>query len=384
MGVSRPQLLQLAVWDYAFRFHLLPLARACRDGGFDVLCAGAPGPFAADVEAEGFRYLPLPLHRSVRPDRLGSAVRALVRLLRREHVDMVHAHTVVGGIVGRLATPRATPYVYTAHGLHTHDAPSRLVGGAYRLAEGLATRGAAAVFVQHGEDREALIARGMAQPERVLMIGNGIDLARFADDPDRPDRVRQIRADLGIPDDALVVSIIARATRTKGMPEFAQLALALRETRPGVHFVAVAPVFEGERGAARDDLDAAVHAGANLHVLSYRRDVADLLALTDVFVLPSRFEGVSKILMEAMAMGVPAVATDVRGCRGVVRPGETGTLVPLDDERALVRAVDDLLGSPETRRRYGARARAIARDEFDEARPFALQVDVLRRIAGLA
>jgi glycosyltransferase involved in cell wall biosynthesis len=112
----------------------------------------------------------------------------------------------------------------------------------------------------------------------------------------------------------------------------------------------------------------------------YRRDVSALLSIFDVFVLPSYREGMPRALLEAMATGIPVVATDIRGCREEVVDGATGILVPVRDPEAVAVAVTGLLGDTRRAASLGAAARSRVIERFDERRITELQVDRLERL----
>jgi glycosyltransferase involved in cell wall biosynthesis len=177
------------------------------------------------------------------------------------------------------------------------------------------------------------------------VIPNGFDLARFRPDPGA--RVR-IRTELGIPSDAPVVGLVARFDPNKGHATFAAAARRLAGGRPGTRFVLV--------GAGIDATNPVVAEIPGAHLLGVRTDVAAVVAALDVAVSASSSEGFSNTLGEAMAAGVPCVATDVGDSATIV--GDTGALVPPDDPAALAAGIESLLArTPEERAAGGARAR---------------------------
>jgi glycosyltransferase involved in cell wall biosynthesis len=119
-----------------------------------------------------------------------------------------------------------------------------------------------------------------------------------------------------------------------------------------------------------------------LHMTGYRKDVPVLLSLFDLFVLPSYREGMPRALLEAMASGIPVVASDIRGCREEVEEGLTGLLVPPRDHERLAEAISLLLDSSERARRMGKAARERVAERFDERRIVSLQVRLFEELAG--
>ena len=360
----------LTTVDMSLRYLVMPQLVAVVEGGGEAVGISAPGPWVGELEAAGIRFRAL--HSSTRSFSVVADLRAAVelyRVLREERPDVLHTHNpkpgLYGRIVGRLA--RVPIVVNTVHGLYAApDDPWAKRTLVYTL-EALAARCSDAELVQNPEDL-ALLHRLRISP-RAELLGNGVDLDRF--DPDRldPEVRRTVRAALGVRDDQVVVGTIGRLVREKGYPELLDAATRLDPER----FVLVC--VGGDDPEKADALDRATIEAARargVRFLGHRDDVAELLAAFDVFVLASHREGFPRAAMEAAAMGLPVVATDIRGCREIVEPGVNGTLVPVRDAAALAAAITPL-GESEVRRVWGQASRARARTHFDER-------DVVRRV----
>ncbi len=356
--------------DFSLRHFLLPLMRGAAARGHAVVGVCADGPLLEDVRAEGLRVVALPLARSFSPGAQFRALRALVRLIRAERPDVVHAHMPISGFLARLAAfvCRVPVVAYTCHGfLFNQPGPwwRRAVSFAMEWAAGRVTDVYTTVSLEEAAD-----ARRLWIHRRAVGIGNGRDPARFR--PDAAMRAR-VRAALGCADNAVVIVIVSRLVRHKGYPE---LLTAMRDV-PGAELWVVGERLASDHGADMEPLFAAAGLGARLRRLGYRADVADVLAAADVFVLPSHFEGLPMSVIEAMLTGLPVVATDIRGPREQVVDGETGLLVPPAAAAPLARALARLVHDTALRARMGAagRARAIAR--YDEAAVVARTLDLL-------
>ncbi|MFM8305364.1 MAG: glycosyltransferase family 4 protein [Actinomycetota bacterium] len=356
----------LTTVDMSLRYLLLPQLRAVVDAGGEALGISAPGPWVHDLEEHGIRHRALASStRSRAPLADLRSARELWRVLREERPDVLHTHNpkpgLYGRIVGRLA---GVPIVVnTVHGLYA--APDdrlakRLL--VYAL-EAVAARFSDAELVQNPEDL-ALLRRYRISP-RAQLLGNGVDLDRF--DPDRfpPGRRAALRAELGVRDDQVVVGTVGRLVREKGYPELFAALASLGGEDPG-RFVLVCVGGEDPEKADRlaPELLESARAGG-VRLLGHRDDVEDLLGAFDVFVLASHREGFPRAAMEAAAMGLPLVATDIRGCREVVDPGVNGVLVPVGDAPALADAVRGL-ADPSRRARLGRASRDLAVRRFDE------------------
>ena len=179
-----------------------------------------------------------------------------------------------------------------------------------------------------------------------------------------------MRAALGVPEDRVVAAIVSRLVRHKGYPEL----LAAWPAVPDAELWVVGARLSSDHG---DDMDALLHATPGVRRLGYRTDVAAVLAAADIFVLPSHFEGLPMSVIEAMLAGLPVVATNIRGPREQVVPGETGLLVTPGTVAPLAGALRTLAADPALRARMGAAGRARAVQLYDEARVVSRTLDLL-------
>lgn len=366
------KVVHVATSDMSLRFLLLDLLRDLRKRGYAVRGLAGPGPWRGDIEAEGIPVTTIPLSRAIEPFRDLVALGALLMDFLRTRPDVVHTHTPKASLLGQWAALAAgiRRRVHTSHGLYFpgHMRPERR--WFYVWLERLQMLPAHVVLVINPEDMETCRRDRICDTRKLRYLGSGIDLERFHPTHRMPDRVAAIRRSLGISDDHTVVGMVARVVREKGYLEFFEAARTILRTHPRTTFIAVGP-YEPWKGDAIGEQE--IHAfglGKALLMLGQRDDVADLYAAMDVLVLPSHREGFPYAPMEAAAMGLPVVATDVRGCRQTVIDGETGRLVPVRDPAALADAIASLLADPALRARMGRQARALAEERFDQRAVF--------------
>jgi glycosyltransferase involved in cell wall biosynthesis/ribosomal protein S18 acetylase RimI-like enzyme len=371
----------LTTVDISMHLLLLPQLLALRDAGFDVTAVSAPGPWVAGIEEQGIRHLPWRnATRAWDPRADARALAELVRHFRRERFDLVHTHNPKPGVLGRIAARVArVPHVAnTVHGLYATPADPARRRLPVLAAERLAARLSDLELYQSEEDLDWVRRIGLAPPSRSLLLGNGVDLEHF--DPERVPSERRgpLRRELGLPEGALVVATVGRLVVEKGFRELFAAAAEIRGRRDDVRFLAIG---ESDRQKA-DAIDDAEIERARKHVIftGWRRDVRDLLAIADVFVLPSWREGMPRSAIEAAAMGKPLVLTDIRGCREVGRHGTEAVLVPPRDPAALAEAISVQLDEPDLRERLGAAARRRALERFDERPVVELVVGETRRL----
>ncbi len=214
-------------------------------------------------------------------------------------------------------------------------------------------------------------------PRRKLAyLGNGVDLDRFDRTRLAPDTRATVRAELGVDDDAVVIGIVGRLVAEKGYPELFEAVRTM-----GVRSVLVVAGPDDPEKA--DALDRAMIEQAQrdgVRFLGMRRDVERLYAAMDVFVLPSHREGFPRAAMEAAAMGLPIVATYIRGCRQVVHDGDNGFLVPPRDPARLAQALRVLVADAPRRRAMGLASARRARRDFDERSVVTTVLDTYERL----
>lgn len=299
------------------------------------------------------------LHPPVLRSRVPFDARYLARLallVRRHRVGLVHAHffgpAVTAGVLARLC---GIPAVATLHGEGDLEA-----GGGYRRLKLALVRGGVRRLVFVSEPlRRFFLERTDTPVERTRVIPNGVDADRFA-----PGADRAVRAELGMDDGCFVVGAVGNVRAAKGYEGLLRTAALLRDRAPGVRFVVVGQLqgAEAERLIAlRDGMglaDRVVFTG-------FRDDVHRVMRALDLFVLPSLREGFSIATVQAMAAGLPVVATRSGGPETIVDDGRTGVLVPPGDPVALAEAVLALRADPAARARLAEAARREAAGRFD-------------------
>lgn len=368
--------------DQSLRYLLLNQMRSIADAGYQVTGISAPGPDVPALEAHGIRHIAVPLTRRLTPLADMRALLRLYRVFRRERFTIVHTHTPKPGLLGQLAARMAgTPAVInTIHGFYFHEHMPPAQQRFYITMERIAARCSDLILSQSSEDLETALRLGICSPERIQWLGNGIDIRRF--DPGRidPQRLAHLRRALGVPPDTPVVGFVGRLVAAKGVIE---LARAVQQVQSRVGPVTLLIVG----GVDREKVDAltpeAIQAAAGTTTCVFagvRQDMPEMYALMDVFALPSYREGFPRAAMEASAMGVPCVVTDVRGCREAVEHGRNGFLTPLHDVDALAEAIVRLLQDDNLRAAMGSAGRSMARERFDEQQVFQRVIGAYRRV----
>lgn len=361
------KIAHLTTVDMSLRFLVLPQLTEVIERGGEAVGISAPGPWISDLEAAGVRHVPL--KSSTRGADLLSDFRAMLELwraLRREKPDILHTHNPKPGIYGRILGRLAgVPIVVnTVHGFYaTPDDQWRSRAVVYGL-EWVASRFSDVELYQNIEDLHLANRLHITPRDRSFFLGNGVDLERF--DPDRiaSADIQAIRSELGVSEDHVLIVAVGRLVEEKGYPELFKAMGQLDDK----YVLAVAGPEDPSKG---DSVTAQLISSASrdgVRFLGMRDDVDSLYGAADIFVLPSHREGFPRAAMEAAAMGLPLVLTDIRGCRQVVDDGVNGFLVSVRDPRDLAEAMASLGSDAALRKKMGEASRDKARSEFDERR----------------
>jgi glycosyltransferase involved in cell wall biosynthesis len=330
-------------------------------GHFDVtVAAHGDGPLRRAVETAGATFVPLRQMRREVGLRDLVALVELALLMRRLRPHIVHASSSKAGVVGRLAAglTRVPIRVFTVHGwaFNAHaGARSRL----YELAERIVRPFTTLTICVSDSERDAGLAARTCVAERSVVIRTGIDAASFP---------------VARPADALPAIVAVGRLRAPKDPVSLVRALALLQGPFHATLVGDGP----DRPVVDEEVRRADLAGSVL-LAGERDDVAEILASSAIFVLSSRSEALPVSVLEAMAAGLPVVATRVGGVPELVVDGETGLLVPPADPRALAAALQRLVDEPELRARLGAAGRARVEERFALESFLQSHLDLYRR-----
>ena len=328
---------------------------------FSVVGLGGEGDRAEELRALGMPVIAFQGVSSVSPRAAISntrGLRQLIQYLRREKPDIVHTHEFYSGTLGRTAAILArVPAIYWS--LHN---PDKWKGWAEKAVDWSLTQFTDTVVVNSAAVADFATGQGWISNAKVQVVYNGIDLGPFRNLPNRS----AVRAALGLAADVPVIGTVGRLTRQKGHLYLIEAAARLLPRWPKLRVVIVGgPGHPSE--SCREQIIAAVEkAGLQDCVLftGMRDDVPDILPALDVFVFPSEFEGFGLAAVEAMAAGLPVVASGVDGLKEVVANQVTGLLVPPKDSAALAHAIAQILKTPQLGAQMGAAGRRRAQERF--------------------
>ncbi len=362
------KVLQLAAVDVTVKFLILPLIDRLLEEGYEVHVACSSGRHLEYLHSKGHTVHAIPITRRLAPFSNLKSLFRLYRLMRRERFDIVHVHTPVAAALGRIASKlaRVPIVIYTAHGFYFHDLMPRwrrrLIIWIERCLGRCCTE---MLFSQSAEDAKTAIQERIMPEDKVVYIGNGVSLEAFGLPPNP-----SLRAELGLDKKDKIVGFIGRLVQEKGVLELLEAMQQVVGEVPEAKLLVVGDTLMSDRDRRVTEhikeFIERVKLQNVIRFVGFREDIPHLLAIMDLFVLPSHREGMPRTILEAMAAGKPVVATNIRGCCEEVVHGVTGLLVPVGDPDALADAILRVLSDEELASRMGEAGRKRVEEEFDE------------------
>jgi glycosyltransferase involved in cell wall biosynthesis len=362
---GKPRLLFLVTEDWYFWSHRLPIARAARSAGYDVIVACRITNHGARIADEGFRVHPLNWRRrGFNPIREICAIIDIARIYRRENPSIVHhialKSVVYGSIAARLS--RVSSVINSINGLgfaFTANSPWAWIA---RLALRLVFRmvvdrpGWTALF-QNDDDRQVLTQQGFMRHSAIAVVrGSGVDVAHFAALPTPSS-------------EPPVIAVVTRMLMIKGVETLVAASRLLRQDGVPHYLQLVGDPDPDNAASIPSELLQAWSNEPGISWLGYQHDVRSIWAQAHIAALTSLGgEGIPKSLLEAAACARPIISTNVPGCRDIARDGINAILVPPDNPEALAFALKRLIEEAELRHQYGIESRRIAQTEYSDSK----------------
>jgi len=356
---SATRILFVVNEDWAFNSHFLDRALAAKKNGFIVGLATRSTQDVKTIEASGISVFPINMsRRGLNPLREIVITLKLAMIYREFHPDILHHVALKPIVVGTIASnvlrdvrvvnaPIGMGYIYSST-----DKKARVIRPIFSfiLKVVLGARGSC-VIIENSDDLKYLVEKRFVKSTNISLIrGAGVDLKIFCQVPE--------------PVDGIVITLIARMLRDKGIEEFVESASLLRKRFPDAVFRLVGDVDNGNPASFSSDRIREWQKSGSIEWLGRRDDIPQIMGQSNIVCLPSYREGLPKTLIEAAAVGRALVATDVPGCREVVEHGVNGLLVPPRNPIALAEALALLILNPEMRTRMGVESRKRAETEF--------------------
>ncbi|MCX7599941.1 MAG: glycosyltransferase family 4 protein [Armatimonadetes bacterium] len=375
------RVLQLAARASSLVLFALPLMRRLRQVGFHVEALAGSDDSTSAIETAGFPFHRWNFGHTFNPLTLCNARRELSRFLEDHRFDIIHTHCSFGGIIANpIAYHRTKVLIYTQHGFYVHDGLHPLARRVWLEIEKVGLRWAHKVICVSRAEENLALTLGVGEQEKFFWVpGAGVEVSKFKLPPDeRLERRRALRQSLGIGVNEKVALTVSRLTWDKGYAEMIEAAAHLKREGIPVRFLAagsgkdVRPIEKAVKQAGLDE---------DFLLLGWRDDVLDLYSAADVFVFASHREGLPIAPIEAMASGLPVVASNIPGCAEEIEHERSGLLFPTRDSEALARCLARVMQDDALAKSLGEAARERAW-LFDINRVLDMQVQLYTSLAG--
>lgn len=330
------------------------------------------------------RHIVVPMRRFISPIQDIAYFYRLYRILKREKCSAIVTFTTKPNIYGQIAAfvagvplrvmaVRGLGRVFNANSTFRERALKHFLTLLYRLSCRLANR----VWFTNQGDLDDFVSANLVSQEKSFITRNAVDLTDFCMDQIDPVKIEALRKEFGLNPSDRVVVMVARLIEQKGVREFVEAAVTLRDDLPQLYFLLVAPEEPDNPSMIPVEYIRDKESCSNLHWLAFRKDVRELYALSDLSVLPSYYKegGYPRALLEAMAYGKPVIAANTPECRGPVEDGRNGFLVEPKDSAALAQAIEKIITQPDLSEKMGACSLARMHAEFDDQIVFGTLID---------
>ncbi|TCO60250.1 glycosyltransferase family 4 protein [Caldanaerobacter subterraneus] len=381
-----PKILQVSAVDYTVKNLLLPLIDRLKKEGFIVEIACSEGKESKELEKRGYVFKYVKIDRKISPISNIKSIINLYKIMRDGKYDVVHVHTPVAGVLARIAAKlaRIPVVIYTAHGFYFHENMSFLSYKLFATIEKIMGKYFTDyIFTQSQEDYKLALDLKIIDKDRIAWINNGVDLNKFNPENIKID-IKSYKENLGITVDSKVICFIGRLVEEKGILDLLEAFKYLIKEYNNLYLMIIGDASLDERDKETKQKIKSYLDDTKLReriiLTGFRDDIPELLKISDIFVLPSYREGMPRSIIEAMAMGKPVVATNIRGCREEVVHGETGFLVSVSSPKEIYEAIKRLVDNDELIAEMGAKGRKRAIELYDEEKVLEKQVNIIKNL----
>lgn len=384
MEYKKLKVLEVCAVDVTVKNLLLPLINRLIKDGYKVDVCCTPGKESVKLEKSGYTFKYVYIDRRINPLSNFKSLVGLYKVMKSGKYDIVHVHTPVAGVLGRIAAKLAhiPIIIYTAHGFYFHENMSNpLFNFFVGLERVLGRYFTDYIFTQSEEDYRTAKQLRIIEDNKITCIGNGIDLKKF-----NPENVlidpTSFKAKLGIPPEGKIIAFVGRLIKEKGVLDLIDAFVKLEKDYNDVFLLMIGDMASNERDIRTKERIKNVledgNIGNKIVLTGYREDIAELLKISDIFVLPSYREGLPRSIIEAMAMNKPVVTYNVRGCREEVVDEVTGFIISLGNVDGVYHSIKKLLDNPDLINELGANGRRRAEELYDEQKVIGKEIELFK------
>lgn len=368
----QPKLIRITTVPQSLRGLLKGQLKFMSENGFEVIGVSSPGEALNDVERnEGVKTVGIEMTRSITPLQDLKALVQLIQLFRKEKPQIVHTHTPKAGLLGMIAA-RLTG---VPHRLHTvAGMPLTVATGSKRQLlnqmEKLTYACATKVYPNSFGLEKIILDKKFTSPTKLKVIGkgssNGIDTSEF--DPKKVSETtkKEIRKNLGIKEDDFVFLFVGRVVKDKGINELVQAFINLERNNTNCHLVIVGS-YEKDLDPVLPETEKQINNHPKIHAVGYKSNVIDYFAMADVLTFPSYREGFPNVVMQAAAMQLNCIVSDINGCNEIITNNENGWIVPVKDVEILTNRMQWCVDNPKESKAMGMKNREIMLSDYERS-----------------
>lgn len=351
--------------------------------GFEVHCVSTFGTQQKEVENQGVYYHNIKIDRKINPVNNLKSILQMVKLFKKIKPDLVHVHTPVAAVLGRIAAKIAgvPTIIYTAHGFYFHEGMSlRKYQFYFNIEKFIGRYFTDYIFTQSEEDYNTAVQNNFLKDSKnYLHISNGIDIDRaFNYESIDQEKLIHLKQELSIQSNDVVVSFIGRLVKEKGILDLLESYDKL--VSENVKFIIIGDLPESERDNETVKLINKYRKEKNIIFTGQISNINEYLAISDIYCLPSYREGMPRSIIEAMSMKNAIIATDIRGSREEVINNETGFLVPLQASKYIANKIDELVNDKDKLNGFKESSYIRAKKNYNEVNVVQKQLDVFNKV----
>ena len=339
-----------------------------QENGYEVITASAAGAEVTEIcKREGVRHFPIDFTRTLSPFKDLKALWQLIRLIKKEKPDIVHTHTPKAGLLGMMAAKftGVKLRMHTVAGMPLMEATG-LTKRILRVTEKITYFCAHKVYPNSYKLKDYMNEEFPAYENKFKIIGegssNGIDTVYFSRKNIDDHVIASLRTDHNIPIEPIVFVFVGRIVEDKGIHELVEAFLEIKEEA----YLLLVGAFEDEREPVKAEIKQAISTHPRIIHVGFQKDIRPFLAASDIFVFPSYREGFPNVVLQAAAMELPCIVSDINGSNEIIAHNENGLIVPVKNTQKLKFAMEDLLADSEKRKALLLKSRASILEKYDQ------------------
>ena len=382
------KIIELCAIDATMKSLLGELNVEIKSQGHDLICVCSKGKNTKKLRDDGFNVINLNIDRTINPLFNIISLYNLYKLLKREKPDIVHVHTPVAAVLGRIAAKKAKVpiIIYTAHGFYFHKGMSRFKYNIIlKIEKYLAKHYTDFIFTQSEEDRRTALENNFVDKSKILTIGNGADVwGEFDPTNIEKDKINKLYKEFNLNKNDKIITFIGRLVKEKGVKDLLEAFNNVSfNYEKKVKLIMVGDIAQNERDKDTKEKIEKYKANPNIIFAGYREDINNILYITDIFCLPSYREGMPRTIIESMAMNCAVIATDIRGSREEVVDGKTGFLIPISSINILTDKIKELIEDDKLLQEMKIAGRRRAEKLFNEKEIVKEQIGIFNKLLDL-